>query len=209
MSWEDEDWESKDIATTKEAPKAWDDEDAEEEEEEDNVPKSAPINPDKKKPIGKIAEEKEKAKGAPVSSNEKLSAKQKEQMAKDSDYQNATGLFSGLENAIDVNNPKDKRDFEVLAATVAEKLAVHQKNPFYSDLCKELITKVAGSVKPEDLIQLSKVLSNMAHDKQKAEKAKKAPVKKATLNVKAKDPFEGLDDRAAVDDDYDDGGLMS
>jgi len=49
----------------------------------------------------------------------------------------------------------------------------------------------------------------MAHDKQKAEKAKKAPVKKATLNVKAKDPFEGLDDRAAVDDDYDDGGLMS
>ncbi len=40
-------------------------------------------------------------------------------------------------------------------------------------MSKELITKLAQSLKPEELIHLSKVLSTVAHDKQKEEKQKK------------------------------------
>jgi len=208
MSWEDEDWENKEIGV-KVASDKWADEDQDDDEPTNEAPKSAPRNPDKKKAIGKKAEEKEKQ-AKPSGVVGELSAQQREQMEKDSDYQNATGLFSGLENAIDVNNPKDKRDFEVLASTLAEKLQVHQKSPFYGDMSKELISKLAQTLKPDELIHLSKTLSNMAHDKQKEEKQKKAPPsKKVTLNMKSsKDPFDGLEDRVADEDDYDEGGLM-
>jgi len=217
MSWEDEDWESKDIAIVKETSSSstskWDDEDKEVEEKDGNIPKPAARNPEKKKPIGKKVEEKEQqSKSGTVSSStsENLSEKQKHLLAKESDYHNATGLFSGLENAIDINNPKDERDFEVLATTLSDKLAVYDKNPNFKTFIRTLVRGASKSLKADDLKDLSTAFSVMANEKLKEEKdkpKKKGSVKqKVALNVKQKDAFEGLE--AADNDEDDEDGFM-
>ncbi len=59
-SQEEDDWEKKDFSNIKPAESKWRDEDTAVEEPKNDAPKSAPRNPEKKKPVGKIAEEKEK-----------------------------------------------------------------------------------------------------------------------------------------------------
>ena len=55
---------------------------------------------------------------------EKLSEKEKQKRVEESDFQNTTSLFSGLstDNKVNLDQPKDERDFQVLATTLAEKV---------------------------------------------------------------------------------------
>jgi hypothetical protein len=63
-----------------------------------------------------------------------LSERQKRQIVEDSDLENAKGMFAGLdaEYKIDIANPKDEKDFEVLATTLADKLANYEVFTFNS-----------------------------------------------------------------------------
>lgn len=126
LSIEDDDYDPvAELKKQNEVKSQWDDEEEEEEETKPSVQESQPRNPNKKKPIGKQAEEKEKKTSAPVQPQE-LTEKQRQQLVEASDFKNTLGLFSGIESVIDLSNPKDERDFDVLGSTVGEKLQAYQ-----------------------------------------------------------------------------------
>jgi hypothetical protein len=65
-------------------------------------------------------------------------------------------LFSGIESAIDLNNPKDEKDFEVLGQTLAAKLTVHEVRKYQHSL----IESEKSSLQSND-----KILFESSHQK--------------------------------------------
>lgn len=103
-----------------------------------------------------------------------LTERQKRQIVEASDLENAKGLFAGLDNEykIDIINPKDEKDFEVLATTLADKLGNYEKNKNYLYFVKSLTRKLANSLKADDVKDLASVLTAVSNEKLKSEKEK-------------------------------------
>jgi hypothetical protein len=119
--WEDEDKEEQ------EAPEAWDKEDEEEEEQSSKPKEPKKIKP--KKPAKKSAANKIKPppeeEGLVDPIIEKIRAQQR---VEEADFQNTKEMFSGLDSVSVVNtsDPKDEKDFEVLAESLAKKLSIYE-----------------------------------------------------------------------------------
>jgi len=200
MSWEDEDFEPPSLDSA--ASKRWEDEDKTEQTKSSEViPAStkASSNPPKAKEI------ENKKKSTPLKATTPLDPEaerlRQKELIEEADFQNTQAMFSGLdlgkELVIDVNNPKDEKDFEVLAEVLGQKLCSFEKSIYYRHFLKNLLGKVTNPLKPEDVRDLSSALAIIINDKLKAEKPKKkktTSAAKKTLNVKEDNDYGTQDD---------------
>jgi len=131
----------------------------------------------KKKSKDKIKEKEKESKeseGPLDPETEKLRLQQKQEEEK---LENAQALFSGLELnkdlVIDLKNPKDEKDFEVLGDLLASKVAIFEKSIHYRTFLKTFIKKASAGLKIEDLKELSTAITVLANEKLQAEKTKK------------------------------------
>jgi len=209
MSWDEDDFEPPTVVpvvgvNTKTAPKKFEDEDKEEEKtkeswESENKPED-PSNSAKKKAKEKIKEKEieSKVSEGPVDpETEKLRLQQKQEEEK---LENAQALFTGLELntdlVIDLKNPKDEKDFEVLGDLLASKVAIFEKSIHYRTFLKIFIKKASAGLKIEDLKELSTAITVLANEKLQAEKTKKKKktTSKKSINVKEDNDYDNIDD---------------
>jgi len=190
MSWEDDDFEPPSVS----ASKRWEGEDKEENESWENLTTKS-VEPEKKST--EIVKPKDKKKAAlhkaEVITSQPLDPldekKRQQQLVEASDFQNTQAMFSGLDLGkdlmIDVNNPKDEKDFEVLAEVLGQKICSYEKSYHFKNLLKNLLRKTTASLKPEEIKDLASVLTVIANEKLKAEKPKKKKAStKKTVNMK-------------------------
>lgn len=118
-------------------PAQWEDEDKEEppEQLEDKKTTTTPQQPQeqqKKAPKAKTKsavakkKEKEQQNNSQTPLDPETEKKRQQQLVQDSDFENTKGMFSGLDSVIDTSNPKDEKDFEVLAEQVAQKVTLFE-----------------------------------------------------------------------------------
>jgi len=128
---------------------------------------------------------------------EKLRLQQKQEEEK---LENAQALFTGLELntdlVIDLKNPKDEKDFEVLGDLLASKVAIFEKSIHYRTFLKTFIKKASAGLKIEDLKELSTAITVLANEKLQAEKTKKKKktTSKKSINVKEDNDYDNIDD---------------
>jgi len=159
----------------------------------------------KKKSKDKIKEKEKESKeseGPLDPETEKLRLQQKQEEEK---LENAQALFSGLELnkdlVIDLKNPKDEKDFEVLGDLLASKVAIFEKSIHYRNFLKIFIKKASAGLKIEDLKELSTAITVLANEKLQAEKTKKkkkgTSTSKKSINVKDDGDYDNVDDEYA------------
>jgi len=149
MSWEDEDFEPPSLDSA--ALKRWEDEDKTDQTKSSEVitakdeiaSTKASSNPPKTKEI----ENKKKSTPARVSTplDPEAEKQRQKELVEEADFQNTQAMFSGLdlgkELVIDVNNPKDEKDFEVLADILGQKLCSFEKKHLLQALFEEFARK--------------------------------------------------------------------
>lgn len=215
MSWDEDDFEPPSVlpvvgVSTKTAPpKKFEDEDKPEEKTkeswESEIKTEEASNSAKKKSKDKIKEKEKESKeseGPLDPETEKLRLQQKQEEEK---LENAQALFSGLELnkdlVIDLKNPKDEKDFEVLGDLLASKVAIFEKSIHYRNFLKIFIKKASAGLKIEDLKELSTAITVLANEKLQAEKTKKkkkgTSTSKKSINVKDDGDYDNVDDEYA------------
>lgn len=214
MSWDEDDFEPPSVipvvvgVTSKTtATKRFEEEDKEETKESwENldVKENAPSTSTKKK-LKEIVKAKEAPKPASTSSDTPLDAEteklRQQQIIEEAELQNTQAMFTGLDLnkdlVIDLKNPKDEKDFEVLAELIATKVAIFEKSIHYRHFLKTFIKKASTSLKNEDLKELSTAITVLANEKLQAEKGskkKKKTTSKKSINVKEDNDYDNIDD---------------
>jgi len=122
----------------------------------------------------------------------------KQNAVEDADFQNTQEMFSGLDSVSIVNtaDPKDEKDFEVLAETLSKKLVVYEKSIHYKAFLKSFTKQLANVLKVEEIKELSASLALVANDKLKNEKnagKKKKGLTKKIVKKGEDDDEEGED----------------
>jgi len=212
MSWDSEDFTPSPFQGTETNNARWDDEDKsvkeswEEEETKPTQPQQPVTGEHKPKSTKKNATTHASTNNGnqPVS-QEPIDKLEQRRLVEASDFQNTTEMFSGLAKdlVVDIQNPKDEKDFETLADTLSQKVIPFDKSYHYKAFLKSFLRRATQNLKVEDLKDLSAAMTVLANEKLKAEKPKKKKAGGATkknLNVKA-DELEG-DFRG--EDDYSD-----
>jgi len=210
MSWEDEDFEPPAVEGS---ASRWADEDKEdapvksswdeEEPKQKGEPKQSSTYKPAAKKSAKAAQKTEPQQpAAPLDPATEKKLKQK--FVEDSDFQNTQDIFAGIDERINVNQPKDEKDFEALADSLSQKLTVFEKSIHYKSLLKRLFRQTCAGLKADEVKDLASALTILQNERLKQEKdkakggKKKVTTKKASLNMK-----EGLDDEDGfVDDEF-------
>jgi hypothetical protein len=130
----------------------------------------------------------------PTSPQTNLSKQMQQKMVEEEDLNLSHELFSGINQAVNLKQPKDEKDFEGVGEEVANKLSIYQQNKHFPKLVKALLRKLGTNMKIEDLHDLSATLNALANEKMKAEKDRPKKKNKGTkLNIefdgKGKDAF--------------------
>jgi len=217
MSWEDDDFEP--VLPAKVDTSRWDDEDKVKAEEELKASTKKPEPAAPAKPKDNSAKPKVKAakqaKEIPKTEEEPLdpiAAKLKQQkIVEETDFQQAQSLFSGIDEQININNPKDEKDFDALAKAIGERLDTSYGKSFhYKVFLKTLFKSCCADLKSDEVKDISAALTALYNDKLKTEKdkhTKKVPAKAtaATKKLNMKDDFaaygNSVDDYEEDDDD--------
>ena len=134
---EDDDFEP--VLPAKVDTSRWEDEDKVKQEEalKESIKKPEPAAPKPKtdnsaKPKVKATKH---AKEAPKTEEpiDPIAEKLKQQkLVEDTDFQHAQSLFSGIDEQININNPKDEKDFDALAKVIGEKLSTQYGVSIYT-----------------------------------------------------------------------------
>jgi len=214
--WKDEDKENKDVR------ESWEDDMIEKPENLSTPTNGTPMessaathSEEKSVVSSMVPPKKTKSKGSKiVASNDdsksvvSLTKIQQQQLVERADFQNMQDLFSGIQEAVDITNPKNENDYEALASVLAQKIISLDKGYYYKGFLKSLFKQCTQNLKPEDIKELSSTLLIVANERLKAgrEKEKK---KKKTIQPKkplAKDDGLGGEDiyydEAEYDDDF-------
>jgi len=218
MSWEDEEF---DVNLPTAVKGNWDDEDAPEGPEEEEKPQAAPrsTKPAKVKAAAMKAVSSSPSSSAqhasqvaePEEDDPETAKAKRNQAILDADFENAKGMFEGLDqsNLINISNPQDEKDFEALASSLSQKLGVFRKSIHYVIFLKSLLRQTAAELSSDDIRELERVVGAVLNEKLKLEKAasKPAPAKAAT-GKKKKGPsklnMKDDDDGGGDYDDYED-----
>jgi len=216
MSWDEDDFEPPSVipvalgvnSKTTSTTKRFEDEDKEEtkNESEENLESKepAPASTSTKKKLKDKVKEKETPKPESTSSDIQLDPEteklRQQQIISETELQNTQAMFTGLELnkdlVIDLKNPKDEKDFEVLAELIATKVAIFEKSIHYRHFLKTFIKKASTSLKTEDLKELSSAITVLANEKIQAEKTKKKKksTSKKSINVKEDNDYDNFED---------------
>jgi len=157
----------------------------------------------KKEPTKKVSKKDEKA-PPPIVPKEPLTKAEQQKLVEAADLENVTEMFGGVGSKdilVDIVNPKDEKDFEFFAESLANKAIPFDKSFHYKFfLKKSFIKKATINLKTEDLKDLATVLNLMANEKLKSEKPvkKKKAVAKKQVNVRGNGDY----DEFMMDNDY-------
>eukprot|EP00123_Amoebidium_parasiticum_P019387 comp24891_c0_seq1/m.46909 comp24891_c0_seq1/g.46909 ORF comp24891_c0_seq1/g.46909 comp24891_c0_seq1/m.46909 type:complete len:251 (-) comp24891_c0_seq1:437-1189(-) len=248
MSWEDDDFEPvipskvkqigfEDEDEDEDVRESWDvdsDEERKKKEEakkaEAAKPKPAAAAEKKGKKLKQILKEKEKQEApAPEVELDPISEKlRRQKLVEDADFEVAKATFGGAapqeaqpEELIDVMGmePKTRADFSLMSQVIGASLSDYDRSGHFLYMIEQILKDVCGPLNSEDTKKLATVMTVIQHDKAKATKGTKGPVKKAAPAAKkitktGPSPVEDFSDvavkatpgdknRAAMYDDYD------
>jgi len=211
-SWEDEDEEEEtksknstkkeekeSVKTQKKdvTPKKTVSKESDEEEEEETKPKVAPKKGGSAKTTTSTKKSGNKSSGTPAPTpaptQPSLTKQMQQKLVEESDFKHTQDLFSGLNQAINLKQPKDEKDFEGVGEEVASSLLIYKSNQHFHKLVKSLIRKLCSDMKLDDINDLSFSVIALANEKMRLEKDKpKKKTKAPKLNIdkeKGKDAF--------------------
>jgi len=130
----------------------------------------------------------------PLTAEEKAQLKKEmEKRSKESDFQNAVELFSGIDDKKPVEKksedpavlnilthfePREKADFSKLAVAVAGITKKHESNSQFVEYVKELCKLLTENMDSVDISEITKALNVVVNERLKTEKAPKKGMKK-------------------------------
>eukprot|EP01114_Cavostelium_apophysatum_P019283 TRINITY_DN616_c0_g1_i1.p1 TRINITY_DN616_c0_g1~~TRINITY_DN616_c0_g1_i1.p1 ORF type:complete len:251 (+),score=73.78 TRINITY_DN616_c0_g1_i1:107-754(+) len=195
-SWDADDFEPVNpLASAAPDTSRWVDEDKEEPAKASWDDEDEPAKKPEKKT--KAPAKKGKAAAAPAAPAAEVDPEQEKARRKaqieSADFANMQDMFGeiGKDNLIDLNNPKDEKDFEALSDVLATKLVPMGKSYYYKTFVKNLIRKISVNLSKDELKDLAASITVMVNAKIQAEKPKKktkaAATTKKSVNVRSDD----------------------
>eukprot|EP00882_Tetradesmus_deserticola_P006804 GHRQ01007164.1.p1 GENE.GHRQ01007164.1~~GHRQ01007164.1.p1 ORF type:complete len:239 (+),score=137.84 GHRQ01007164.1:291-1007(+) len=185
---------------------------ADEDQEEEEEPKSYHIKPQPKKKVEKKYTKGEAVDDTPLDDPE-AERLRKQRLVEESDFRAINEMFGGerasLVKQLDGMLPKSVKDFEEAAELLAKLfIAPHAANKNYKAFVKALLRAATEPLGSEDAKEIENLAGTLRADKVKAEKAAAAAKKgsKKSVNVGKGGGTAGLDDyiyNDAQDDDLD------
>jgi len=189
---------------------AWDKSDSEEDKSKDSTSEEA--KPAKTKPKKKLADkiaerealrEQQQAERAPLTEEEKLAEKLRQQkLEENANIQLARDMCGLKENKIDSLVPVTKEDFDHFGKAVSEKIQTFSSSEYYTDLIENVTKDICVDLNTTSLKKLKLHIEGLHSAKLKEEKASKSKIKGKGKSVKMdleKDLYGG-----SIGDGYDD-----